>query len=452
MRPFSAGSATAVAFAAVLTLVACAGHEAPGAPPIVGPTKTPPSPTPGPTVSPTATPTPGSGPVAPTPIPPGPTPTGSPLLVGYSYVSFGGATGGWLSTALANAFAYPVQSGFGGTGQTIAIIGAAYPARSDLTSFWSISKIPAATVNFLAFDGGNGSPNKGEIDEATLDAETISGLAPYAVTDVIAMPGLNDQYVAPAIEYAVDQLGASVVSMSFGGCETDDEQSDAAIDGVAEEAAATGVTLVASAGDSGTTCDLGVQTGVQEPASDPYVVGVGGTESLFNVGNNATQQQIDADLQNPAPWNETTSGDSPRGAGGGGISQIWAIPSYQYAPGALSSTQRNVPDIAFPASVLNGPAAVYLNGAWSLIGGTSWSAPQFAAMQAEINQVCGHNRWGLPDLYRVAYQFPAAFVDVTTGEISWPGFSLEYYAGTGYDNASGLGMPLGLEIAIYDGC
>jgi kumamolisin len=443
-------AAAAGAFAAAVALVACGGGggSSGGGPPTVLPTK---SPTAAPTQAPTATPTQTPGASEPSPVAPGPIPSGTPLLTGYEYILGSQPDeGGWLTTALADSFEYPVQYGYGGAGQTIAIIGAAFPAQSDLSSFWSLSGIPVPAINFDKYSGGNSSPSKDEIDEATLDTETVGGLAPKAVTDVIEMPSLSDQYIAPTIEYALNQ-GATVVSMSFGGCESDDLDADQAIDSIAQEASATGVTLVAAAGDSGPTCDNGASNGVQEPASDPYVVGAGGTESLFNVGQKATQAQINADLQNPAPWNETAKTDNPQGAGGGGVSAIWGLPSWQYAPGAASSTMRNVPDFSLPAS-LDGPAAVYLNGEWYLIGGTSWSTPQFAAMQAEINQVCGKNRWGLPDLYRIHNQYPAAFIDVTTGEISWPGSSLVYAALPGYDNASGLGMPLGIEIAIYDGC
>jgi hypothetical protein len=73
-------------------------------------------------------------------------------------------------------------------------------------------------------------------------------------------------------------------------------------------------------------------------------------------------------------------------------------------------------------------------------------------MQAEINQQCGTSRWSLPDLYRVYYQAPSSFVDVTGGDISWATTSLTYSAGAGYDNTSGLGLPIGEAIAVEDGC
>lgn len=400
-----------------------------------------------PTTQPSASPSPAGAPSPPLPIQPGPAPSGKPLLFGYEWVD----QTGWLPTALANAFLDPVQYGYGGNGTTIAIVGAAYPALADLQKFWSSSNGPAATVNLIPFDGGNSSPSAGDVAEATLDAETITGITPYAVTDVIEMPALADEYVGPAIQFALQQ-NANVVSMSFGGCETDDEAADQVIDSVAQEAAATGVTLVAAAGDAGPTCDAGTVNGVNEPASDPYVVGVGGSESLFNGGTYKSQRQLIIALRNPVVWNDTLPSDSPAGAGSGGVSQIWPIPAYQYAPGAASNTMRNVPDISFPASLLFGPAAFYLNGVWESAGGTSWSTPQFAAMQAQIDQVCSTPRWALPDLYRVAYQAPGAFVDVTSGRITWPTSDLVYAAGPGYDNASGLGMPLGVEIAIFDGC
>jgi kumamolisin len=223
-------------------------------------------------------------------------------------------------------------------------------------------------------------------------------------------------------------------------------------DNLAQEAAATGTTIVASTGDQGPTCyDGSTQiAGVGEPASDPYIVAAGGNEdNALQMPYPTTVPQLDAFLQIAEPWNDS------QGSGGGGVSALWQIPVYQNAPGiistAVSSTNRNVPDISLPSSG-TGPAAIVLNGTWTFIHGTSWAAPQFAAMQAEINQQCGSSRWGLPDLYRVYYQAPDSFVDITTGNISWSTTPLSYAASAGYDNASGLGLPLGEAIAIEDGC
>ena len=363
-------------------------------------------------------------------------------------------TGGWLPTAIANAFGYPAQYGFAGTGETIAIVNDAFPSASDLSTFWSVSSLPTTpVVHTIAPDGVNASAGSSDVTEITLDTETAAGLAPYATTDVVEAKSLDTVDILSALDYSVQTLGANVVSMSFGLCEDADPSFDDAVDSVAQEAAATGTTIVASTGDDGPGCYSGstLETGVSAPASDPYVVSVGGTESQFQEPITTTAQ-ANAQLEHAAPWNDTSSGS---GSAGGGVSAIWTIPSYQNAPGivstAASAKMRNVPDVVLPASVL-GPAAVRVGGTWMGIGGTSWSAPEFAAMQAEIDQQCGASRWGLPDLYRVYYQKASSFHDVTSGSISYPGVSASYAAKSGYDNATGLGMPIGEQIAVQDGC
>ena len=410
-----------------------------------------------PTPTPTSTPTSGSQPTNPVPIPPGPVPTPILLLDGSIYLLTNtGGFGAWLPTANAVAFLYPIEYGFGGTGQKIETLGNGIPSSSDLAAYFQGAGLPTTpTVNSFLYQNGD-TPNY-DNSETTLDAETLAGLAPYATIDVVELPDLLDQTIVGALSSSVASIAPNIISMSFGGCEN--EAFSTAIHNIAQEAVATGVTLVASAGDQGPVCDSNGDTGVEAPASDPNVVAVGGSEDLGSTVN--TLPAIDAALRNPAVWNDLSSGCTGNCVGGGGVSTIWSIPSYQYAPGivstAHSSTMRNVPDISLPAGGVNGPDAFFYNGSWQAVGGTSWAAPEFAAMQAEINQQCialggGSRASALADLYRVFYQAPSAFIDVTSGFISYPTTSLTYSAGPGYDNASGLGLPLGEEIAVQDGC
>ncbi len=368
---------------------------------------------------------------------------------------------GWLPTSVAQTFEFPVEYGFGGAGQVVSIIGSASAAQSDLNAYVQANNIAAApTYNVIQVvpNGVVVPPSQDDIDEATLDAETVAGLAPLATINALVVSQVYTQAFEAALTSAVQDVGSTVVSISYSGCESSSAADDFAFDQIAQEAAATGITIVASAGDSGPTCyssSGALLAGVGEPSSDPYVVSAGGSEDLISAANDTTPSAISQSLLNPAPWNDSKQAGG--GSAGGGISAAWPIPAYQNAPGIVSTSGskvwRNIPDISMPASNDSGPTAVYVNGAWTLYGGTSWSAPAFAAMQAEINQQCGGNpRWGLPDLYRVYYQAPKSFVDITTGNISWPGFSLTYSAGPGYDNASGLGLPLGEQIAVQDGC
>jgi subtilase family serine protease len=98
-------------------------------------------------------------------------------------------------------------------------------------------------------------------------------------------------------------------------------------------------------------------------------------------------------------------------------------------------------------------SALYVNGQWQADNGTSWAAPQFAAMLAEIYQYCGVTSFGNPAALpyaafsRAGY---ADFIDAVSGNNAYgvsgePGLS--YSAGPGYDNVTGIGVPLGMPIA-----
>ena len=86
--------------------------------------------------------------------------------------------------------------------------------------------------------------------------------------------------------------------------------------------------------------------------------------------------------RNESIWNNGL-GD---GAGGGGVSRIWPIPSWQaHVPTVFSTTNRNVPDVALNADPDTG-YSIYFDGQWQLYGGTSCAAPLWAAFTACINQ------------------------------------------------------------------
>ena len=114
---------------------------------------------------------------------------------------------------------------------------------------------------------------------------------------------------------------------------------------------------------------------VSDPASQPYVTAVGGTS---------------VQAPGPAPT-ETTWNDQlhyAEGAGGGGISQTFAMPAYQQALGTVTGSSgtpcgnasgdcREVPDVSADADPSTG-YVIYdaYNGLnWTAIGGTSGAAP-----------------------------------------------------------------------------
>jgi hypothetical protein len=90
-------------------------------------------------------------------------------------------------------------------------------------------------------------------------------------------------------------------------------------------------------------------------------------------------------------------------------------------------------------------------GSWEGVNGTSWGSPEFAAMLAEVYQYCGTaftNATEIPYLVNGRAAAATAFIDITKGNNRFTSVSATAYtAGVGYDNATGLGVPLGLPFA-----
>ncbi len=349
---------------------------------------------------------------------------------------------GYSPSDVANAFQFPVQNGFDGNGEVIGVIGDEAPSTSDLTTYVSTFSIPGNpvshfTVTNIATPAPGSTPDTGGIQEATLDVESIMGLAPGATIKFYSTGRdlSNAAFYNAENKASVDNV--DVLSISFGGCEgTPPAPPDATVFGVMVGA---GEAITASAGDQGNECYVGPGNvpGVNYPASDPNVVGVGGNESDPSVGS----------LLNPAVWNDTVY--SGQGSSGGGISDIFSLPSYQTGlTTAASQTMRNVPDVSMPGEAV----AVFITqgGGWQTFAGTSWSAPQFAAMLAELNEYCGGRPSGgkttLGEIYSAA-NYNGVYLDITRGNNQFAGTSPYYAAGPGYDNASGLGLASGMPIA-----
>lgn len=342
---------------------------------------------------------------------------------------------GWGPASVANAFQFPSLSGYDGTGTTIAIVIDSALTAGDLNTYLNYFHITrTGTVTFKAVGTGSATAVTADVDEATLDVETIAGLAPGANIIVYEIDSLNSNSIDLAYNTIITDGLASVVNNSFGGCESSYSQSVEAP--ILASAAAAKIAFVASTGDQGGTCYSGGSqvAGINYPAADPNAIAAGGTDAN-PLGN----------LTDPVVWN-----DGPGyGAGGGGVSTIFTKPSYQTVSGLASATQRNTPDLSLPATY----AAIYEStaGGWGVIDGTSWSAPEISAELAGIFNYCQTALANPASLPYTAYTRNAAsFIDVTSGntDYTWsvPG-SFIYTAVAGYDNASGIGMPLGMPIA-----
>jgi subtilase family serine protease len=317
-------------------------------------------------------------------------------------------------------------NGMTGAGQTIGVYELAPYQASDVSAFATCYGISPSVTSTLV-DGGAGSTQSIENEEATFDVEEAVGLAPGARIQVYTGPNANSGPL-DVYQKMADDNTATILTTSWGTCEADPTGSPAAEQVIFEQMAAQGQTIIAAAGDDGSSdCASvpGVQTtspAVDDPASQPFVTGVGGLT-----------------VSNISPLTETVWNNGRHGGGGGGASALWPRPSWQAGTGiTAANTMRMVPDLSLMADPFTG-FIEYFGGNWTDVGGTSIGSPLMSAITAVAAQSCGTARLGFlnPSLYAMQ---ATGFVDVTTGSNDLYGVG-GYSAGPGYDMASGLGSP-----------
>jgi hypothetical protein len=359
--------------------------------------------------------------------------------------------------------------------------------------------LTGSRLSVVPVDGGLLPPTPATFDiEPNLDIQDVSAAAPAANIDVYETPnttyGSIDAYTQ-IVENDVDQV---VTSSWFIGCE---QTAELAAPGLQEEenivfqqAAAQGQTVFEAAGDTGDdTCNVFRNVpqpsgqnllSLGDPQSQPYIVSVGGTTI-----DDATQPPSEHVWNDGAAW----------GAGGGGISESWQMPSWQrqvaltpanaqdftnaenletstasqsapfttptFCQGTLGisgANCRETPDVSAQADEFTGAVTMYAmsvgpgDAGWLTIGGTSSSAPLWAGMLALVDAsswctadlVNGVQDVGFasPILYGIAGNakaYAASFNDVTAGNNDEYGLDngLSFPARAGYDMASGLGSP-----------
>jgi len=340
-----------------------------------------------------------------------------------------------------------------GGGQTIALYELSPFDPKDIAAYDAAFGIVAAPPISIPVDGGaTDAYGDAGAQETALDIELAQAVAPGARILVYtgpAAPNSADTVAADDI-YAriIDDGKAQVLSTSWGQCEdaaqTDQPPDFTLLHNLFAKAVAEGMTVVAASGDNGAsdclsadgvTPDVTKQT-VDYPASDPYVIAVGGTQLALAVNGSIASE---------AGW----------AGSGGGLSNTFARPAWQTGPGVdniLSNGKRQVPDVALDAGAAY---AVWLSG-WRTQGvGTSAATPIWAGLLALGNQL----RYavaraagaapsscvilpGLGDIHQELYQLaaapngPPAFRDITAGLSN--GFATP---GPGWDYVTGLGVP-----------
>ena len=244
-----------------------------------------------------------------------------------------------------------------GTGQKIAIVDAYGNAsiQADLDTFCTSFNLPKGTVTIL---GNNSGSDTRWALETALDVEWAHAIATNATIILSVAKSSGDADLLAAI-VAATNAGATVVSMSWGGTEWSHEANYDRYFQVP------GVTYVASSGDDG---ELPTLPEVEWPAVSPYVLGVGGTTLHLDANGNRTSAET--------AWSSS----------GGGLSSYYGLPLWQNGWYPQWPAKRGVPDVSLVADPNTG-VLVYdaANGGWFVVGGTSASAPMWAALIALAN-------------------------------------------------------------------
>jgi uncharacterized protein (TIGR03437 family) len=355
------------------------------------------------------------------------------------------------------------NAGIDGTGQKIAIAGRSHIAIQDVRNFRSVFGLPANDPIITVNGPDPGRGNVGDEGENDSDVEWAGAVAKGATINLVVSQSTAATDGADlSAQYIVNNNLAPVLSYSYGECEARAATNNQFMYNMWQQAAAQGITVAVSAGDSGSAgCDspsnLAAMTGlaVNGSASTPYNVAVGGTDfadvlssaAHWNSANDPATLESAKSYVPETTWNDScaspdmisfygTQVGSPTaealcnnastkflltlGGGGGGASSLYPKPAWQTGVvGIPSDGHRDLPDVALFAGdgawlhayavcqADNGGPCDKSNGAAGLtvemIGGTSLGTPAFAGMMALVNQKTG-SRQGLanPKLYSLA--------------------------------------------------
>jgi subtilase family serine protease len=387
-------------------------------------------------------------------------------------------------------------SGMTGTNVTIGVIARSNINVSDVQQFRSIFGLPTNNPTIIVNGPDPGDLGTGEEAEAVLDATWPGAVAPNATVDLVVSQSTNADPGEDLSEfYIIDNNLADVMTESFSVCEAAFGSQLAAAasfySGLAEQAAAQGITYMVASGDSGPdSCDdpSTVPTTPQAAsvnllAATPFTVAVGGTQfndmaspstywNSTNVNHGSAKSYIPENV-----WNESCTvaqcGSSLAGlwSSGGGQSTVFtnAQVPWQAGVAGIPAGNRALPDVSMAAADHDGYVlclAASCQGSspgFSILSGTSVSAQVFGGVMALVVQKIG-TRLGIANyaLYKLAGAetlsscnasnvLPAlppantcVFNDVTVGNTNIPevnpiemGFSAAN--GPGYDEATGLG-------------
>ncbi len=347
-----------------------------------------------------------------------------------------------LPKQVAHAYGYDQlwNKGWHGENMTVNLVEIDGFYRNDIQNYFDCINFQGklSTVNV------DGAPSQA-LGESALDIQMIAGLARSINMVAYQTDGNSNNDVWTQVNDMLQQIiddntgnanSGNVVSISLGAAEGEISSDDMrAIDqSIQQLTRAEHMTVFIASGDCGafTTRRYG-DLSVSFPASDPWSVSVGGT--ILSPGTNANRAD-------EIVWSDASNKSSckNRWGSGGGNSQVFGRPSWQNTSGVNNRYSRNtrqIPDVSGAAYAL----AVYFQGRWGAVGGTSAAAPIWAAGMALVNeglmQQIHKFAAGSQVFYLAANRNNGMrpYYDVTRGN------NLYFPATPGWDFSTGLGTP-----------
>ena len=317
--------------------------------------------------------------------------------------------------------AFDNQFGLTSAGPTL------YNQYGPASSFLTVLDQNGQATSLPGTDPNGPGTDNWEAEEA-LDVEWAHAIAPGAQIILVVANSQSLPDLMTAVAAAASQPGVSVVSMSWGFAEGQAvfASDEATYDNIFTTP---GVTFVASTGDFGAADP-------EYPAFSPNVLSVGGTSLTLN-GDNSYNSETGFGYQSSALGAFIGSG--------GGISLYEPEPAYQQS--VQSTGSRTIPDVALVADPATGawvadPYNVSGGNPFEVVGGTSLSAPCWAALIALANQ--GRTAAGEPaldsasptDTQQALYSLPQSDYNVISSGNNG------YSAAAGYNLVTGLGTPV----------
>lgn len=318
-----------------------------------------------------------------------------------------------------------------GKGQTVWIgeLGGGF-RQKDLDAYGAKYGLPKIKIVSTSVDGAKNDPAKDHNTnvEVLMDIEIPYGMVPEADFECAFAPNSGRGFADLILQFA-HKSKARRGSISWGMSEDNWDDNELAVMNAAyDDCAAMGKSCNDAAGDDGS--DDGANDGKDHcdaPASLPSLgqIGIGGTHTEI----------VDGVLKLERVWNNGKG----RGATGGGVSRKYPKPDYQAGIPIKSADGkyegRLVPDVAAPGDPSTG-WAVYVDGQWMTVGGTSAGSPFWTGLEAGVDcDRAAANKKPVAAMKSELYKNGKLFRAVTEGDNG------SYKAGPGFNCCTGWGTP-----------